>query len=238
MPAGPRAPVVALTVEVLDRPHYEGQRRYQLFTDYAECLWRAGATPFLVPGDTPPERLPQLLDRCDAVLLTGGDDLDLRRCGGPAPTPECKPVPAEQQRTVFALARLALERHVPVLGVCLGMQALGVLHGAPLCQHLEQAERHLRGRRHPVRLSRGSRLARVLGLDELEVPSFHHQALAGAGTGLDPVGWSDDDVLEGLEVADHPFALGVQWHPERTAPGDPSQRLFSALVAAARGEPS
>jgi putative glutamine amidotransferase len=233
--------VIGLTTEVLDAPWYEGRRRYQLFTDYSACLRAVGAIPLLIPGDTLPEDLPALLDRVDGVLTTGGDDADLRALGGPAPTPECKPVPAEQQELNLALTELVLQRDMPLLAVCFGMQMLGLHYQAGFDQHIAQHADHGGGIVHPVRLEADSRMAEVIGSTEFDVPSFHHQALTDAGStegargplGLRAVGWAPDGTLEAVEAPEASFALGVQWHPERAPDSAATRALFSRFVAAA-----
>lgn len=226
--------VIGVTTEVLDAPWYEGRRRYQLFTDYSRCLREAGAMPLLIPGDTPPEDLPALLDRVDGVLTSGGDDADLRPLGGPAPTAECKPVPIEQQEMNLELARLVVERDMPLLAVCFGMQMLGLAHGARFEQHMKEHEDHTRGVEHAVQLTAGSRLAELIGSASIEVPSFHHQALLDCGQDLQPAGHAPDGTLEAVELADSTFAFGVQWHPERAPDSAATRALFSRFAEAAR----
>ncbi len=227
--------VIGLTTEVLAPPWYEGRERYQLFSDYSACLRRADAQLLLIPGDTPVADLPTLLDRLDGVLATGGDDADLRPLGGPPPTADCKPVPASQQVMNLALSRLLLEREMPLLAVCFGMQMLGLSHGSGFEQHLDTHAAHAGGVEHEVRLASGCRLAQWLGSESLRVPSFHHQALTDAGGGpLTGTGWAADGTLEALEHPQHPFAVGVQWHPERAPDSPASIALFSRFVAAAK----
>lgn len=240
MPADSRV-LIGLTTEVLDSPWYEGRRRYQLFTDYSACLREVGAIPVLIPGDTPEADLPAILDGLDGVLTTGGDDADLRALGGPAPTPECKPVPLEQQSMNLALTRLVLERDMPLFAVCFGMQMMGLTHGAEFDQHMELHADHGKGIEHPVRLEADSKMAEVVGATEFSVPSFHHQALLDAGStqnaplpgGMRAVGWAPDGTLEAVEISTARFALGVQWHPERAPDSAASRALFSRFVAAA-----
>ncbi len=229
----PAAPLIGVTVELLDAPYYEGRRRFQLFTDYLPCLRAAGAVPVLLPTDGPPEEAEAWLEGLDGLLMTGGDDPDLRPFGGPAPDHRCKPVPAEQQQMNLALVRAACRRRMPLLGVCLGMQMMGLVHGAPYCQHLDGADGHLKGALHPVAPAPGSLLARLLGPAPVEVASFHHQALAGPGDGLRVTGTSPDGIVEAVEIDGQDFALGVQWHPERRPDSAATKALFSGFAAAA-----
>ena len=232
---GDGRPLIGLTVEVLEPPLYEGRRRYQLFTDYLEgCLREAGGVGILIPGDTPPDDLGPILEALDGILLTGGDDLDLRALGGPAPLETSKPVPPLQQALNLALVEEAGRRKMPTLGVCLGMQVMGVGAGAPFIQHLEDADRHRAGVEHEVRPVSGTLLASLLGEEPFSVPSFHHQALEAPGETLRASAWSEDGILEGVEDPEHPFSVGVQWHPERAPDSAATRALFSGFVEAAR----
>jgi putative glutamine amidotransferase len=230
--------LIGVTVELLDQPWYEGQRRFQLFADYLPCLRAAGLTPVLLPTDAPLDRaeaeVAAVLDRLDGLLMTGGDDADLRALGGPAPTAECKPVPPEQQSFNLALVEQACALDLPLLGVCFGMQMLGLAHGAPLIQHMDRAGEHTKGVRHSVAPVAGSRLAALVGEAAFKVPSYHHQALAGSGDALVAGAWAEDGTLEAIEHSELRFALGVQWHPERAPQSAASRALFSGFGAAAQ----
>ena len=226
--------VIGMTTELLDAPWYEGRRRYQLFTDYADCLRAEGAVVFLIPGDTPPTDLPPLLARMDGLLLCGGDDFDLSLLGGPEPLPECKPIPPEQQNLNLALVRAAMNEDLPLLGICLGMQAMSLAHHSELIQHIEDGDAHIKGQEHPVSAVPSTKIADLLGTDAIDVRSFHHQAIGKAGDGLVASAWSADGILEAIERPDLAFALGVQWHPERWPDSDASRALFSGFVQAAR----
>lgn len=230
-------PVVGVTVELLDRPWYDGRRRFQLFADYLPCLRAVGLRPLLLPTDAPvgdaAAEAAALLERVDGLLMTGGDDADLRPLGGPAPTPECKPVPAEQQAFNLALVAEACARDLPLFGVCFGMQMMGLAHRAPLVQHMERAGEHGGGREHAVTAVPGSRLAALVGEAPFAVPSYHHQALETPGA-LEAGAWAEDGTLEAVESAAQRFALGVQWHPERAPASAASRALFDGFARAAR----
>jgi putative glutamine amidotransferase len=130
--------------------------------------------------------------------------------------------------------KAALERDVPLLGVCRGMQLMSVVCGGSLVQHLPDVVGHERHRPspgvyglHEVRLEQGSRAAAILG-ETVSVPSYHHQGLGSPGS-LSVTGWADDDTPEVVEHPDRRFALGVLWHPE----AGEDLRLFTALIVAA-----
>jgi anthranilate synthase component 2/putative glutamine amidotransferase len=139
----------------------------------------------------------------------------------------------------LALLRGALDRDLPVLGVCRGLQVLNVALGGDLEQHLPDRTGDLSHqiapatyRRRPVEISADSRLGEILGRTA-EVPCYHHQAVGRLGAGLVATAWSADRTVEAAELPGARFAVGVQWHPE-TDPDDP--RLFEAFVAASRKE--
>ena len=227
-------PLIGVTVELLDAPWYEGQRRFQLFTSYMPVIRAAGMIPVLIPGDAPPADVDAILDRLDGVLMTGGDDVDLRPYGGPAPTEECKPVPLEQQTMNLELVRGTLQRDMPLFGVCFGMQMMGLLYEAPFEQQLDNFTAHTKGIEHLVKPCEGSLLAQLVGTKDFLVPSFHHQALIEPGATLKASAWADDGTLEAVELPEKPFALGVQWHPERAPDSLATRALFSGFADAAR----
>ena len=234
MPDDLDAPLIGLTIELLDAPWYEGRRRFQLFTAYTDSLRTAGAIPLLIPTDAGRDELEQLLNKLDGVLMTGGDDADLSLLGGPQPEETCKPVPPVQQNMNLKLAELLTSRNQPVLGICLGMQMLGLFHGCGYIQHLGTANQHTEGTPHLVTASPHSKLAAIVGDGAFEILSYHHQALADCNTPLTIAARSEDGCLEAIERPDLDFCMGVQWHPEKTPECPSSRALFSAFVAAAR----
>jgi putative glutamine amidotransferase len=205
---------------------------------YATAVQRAGALALLLPPDDAVAEAPEeLLDRIDALILAGGSDLDPGAYGA-RPHPETRDTWPERDRFELGLARGALERGMPVLGICRGMQILNVARGGTLVQHLpdllgNDEHRHTPGAfgDHEVRLEPGSLAARAAGAERTTVKSHHHQGINKVGEGLVASGWSvSDDLVEAIELPDRPFALGVMWHPEE----DERSRIVGALVAAAR----
>jgi putative glutamine amidotransferase len=199
---------------------------------YSRAVQRAGGLALLLPPD--PEPL-EVLDRVDALVLTGGSDIDPATYGA-EPHPATLGTVPERDEFELALARAALERDMPVLGICRGMQLLNVACGGGIEQHLPDVVGHENHRHtpgvfadHEVRLEPGSLAERVVGRDREGVKSHHHQAIDAPGDGLVASGWADDGVVEAIEAPDRRFALGVLWHPEE----DEASRVMSALVEAA-----
>jgi len=202
--------------------------------NYVACLARAGALPVLLP---PVADVESVLGRLDGLVCTGGSDVEPARYGA-QPHPATDPPRTDRDRTELAVVSAALDQGLPLLGICRGLQVVNVLRGGTLHQHLPDLVGHDAHSptpgafgAHRVRVEPGSRLAGILGRDDVTVPTHHHQGVDRLGTGLTPVAWSDDGVLEAAEIDGHPFALAVQWHPE--AGDDPA--LFRALLEAAGG---
>jgi putative glutamine amidotransferase len=207
---------------------------------YTEAVQRAGGIAVLLPPDAGLAADPDdVLDALDGLILAGGRDVDPATYGAERHAAADEPR-TERDEFEIALARRAMERDIPLLGVCRGMQIMNIARGGTLVQHLPEHvgnETHRRsigtfeGNDHPVRLAPGSLAARVTGDEHHGTLSHHHQGIEQVGDGLEVSGWSDDDELpEALEDRGLRFALGVQWHPE----ADPSSPVIAALVEAAR----
>ena len=184
-----------------------------------------------------PRDIERMLEHVDGLLLSGGDDFDTARLGLGPTHREAVPVPAQKQDWDFALARLALERGLPVLGICYGMQLLGLAEGGRMLQHLPEdrpgCQEHRNKVVHTVALEPGSRLARLVEERALEVVSSHHQALETVGPRWKISAHDAEGLIEAIERDGHPFAVGVQWHPELAEEGSPHDRLFRGLIGAA-----
>ncbi len=183
-----------------------------------------------------------VLDQVQGILFAGGgEDIDPRRYGC---EPHPKTTPPDDARDCFelALAKAALERGIPMLGICRGAQLLGVALSGQLVQdigsNLLDAQEHIssdagRVAEHWIVLASGSRLAEVIGSERILVNSFHHQANSLLGPGVLRAAWSDDGVTEAIELGTG-FVLGVQWHPERMLDVSSSHRLFDNFIGECR----
>ena len=227
-----RRPVIGLTTYAEQARFGLGDRvAAMLPLSYVRAVHASGGRAVLVTADDPGT---DVLDVLDGLVLAGGSDVDAARYGErPHPTSQVRP---ERDEAELLLLRAALDRDLPVLGICRGMQLMAVAHGGKLHQHLPEAlgtdsHRPIGGPRfgeHLVRLEPGSLCHRLLG-DTVAVNSFHHQGVRDPG-GLVATGWCPDDgLIEAVEDPARRFTVGVQWHPEDT----PDHRLFAALVAAA-----
>jgi putative glutamine amidotransferase len=205
---------------------------------YPAAVQRAGGLALILPPDETASESPDVvLDRINGLLLAGGADVDPTSYGAQR-HPETGITWPERDRFEIALARRAIEREIPVLAACRGMQILNVALGGTLHQHLPEVigtdvHCHTPGvfGDHEVRLEPGSLAARAVGAERSLVKSHHHQGNATLGDGLVATGWSTDDgLIEAVELPGEPYVLGVLWHPEE----DEASRVIASLTEAAR----
>jgi putative glutamine amidotransferase len=215
------------------------QQAFLLPRNYIDAVQAAGGLAVMLPADDRVVDEPdELLDVLDGLILAGGADIDPGAYGAER-HPETLGTVPERDSFEIALTRRALERDLPTLGICRGMQLMNVARGGTLLQHLPESHGHQEHRRNPgsfdnadhdVRLAEGSLAARAAGETEHGTKSHHHQGVDRLGDGFEITGWSAfDELPEAIEVPGSRFALGVQWHPE----ADETSRLIAALVAEA-----
>lgn len=241
-----RAPIIGITTAPATHvPPILGIPRplQALDTSYLDAVAVAGGVPVMLPP-VPPESVPDVLDRVDALVLPGGGDVDPARYGE-ARHPETYGVDPARDEVEMAAVDAALERRLPLLAICRGLQVLNVALGGSLVQHIEgeHAVVHRDVDRwdspgHAITFSPDSCVAEVLGTTELHVNSLHHQAVARPGRGVEVVGRDEHGIVESIAVDGHPEVIAVQWHPELLAAHEPHSRLFDWLVDAARARQS
>jgi putative glutamine amidotransferase len=200
---------------------------------YTRAVERAGGTPVILPP-VPASSVPVLIAGLNGLLLTGGRDVD-PSLYDEAPHEQTDLPDHRRDRFELILTRAAIDADLPFLAVCRGMHILNVARGGTLIQHLPDRlgnQSHkpdpVKMTTHDLQISAASKLGRVLG-ETAQAPAAHHQAISRIGSGLLTVAWTQDQVVEALELQGHRFGLGVQWRPEE---GD-DRRLFEALVSAA-----
>ena len=214
---------------------------FSLPINYVKAVAATGAIPILLAGFELAED--HLLDVIDGLILAGGGDIDPETYGG-RHHPMLYGIQSDRDRFEVELLKGALEDpEFPVLAICRGMQVLNVALGGDLEPHLpdvrgESVIHRLPPRnptRHPVQLESSTVLEEIYGETEFEVCSWHHQEVRRLGSGLEPIAYAADGVVEGLVYSEHSFVVGVQWHPEMQVAEDPLQRrLFTELTERAR----
>jgi putative glutamine amidotransferase len=242
----PSQPIIGVTSDFnageKDRP---GGREptYFLRARYVQAIEAAGGLPLILPITSHKKGIAKLLDLVDGLLITGsGPDLN------PSLYKETKRYRFKvmsRERTGFelALAKAAWEREIPTLGICGGMQLLTVAAGGSLYQDLpaqlktlikHQQQAYATEPSHWVEVEPGTKLRKIVNAPKIRVNSSHHQGVKSVPADLMINARAEDGVIEGIEAPDHPFLVGVQWHPEFLYTSDRiSRKLFATLLAAA-----
>ena len=230
----PSAPLIGVSVGHLPSGNrsIDGADR-----EYSRAVQLAGGAPVLLPATTGTD-VGALVSRIDGLLLSGGGDVDPAAYGAER-LPQTGGVDPQRDEVEFSLLAAALDRGLPVLGVCRGCQVINVALGGSLHQHvpdltpLEHLRRDPRDRiSHTVAVEKGSLLHEVVGREEVEVNSIHHQAVDRLARPLRAVACAPDGIVEAVEDPSRPL-LGVQWHPESLVPADAHLALFEWLTRAA-----
>ena len=233
-----RKPVIAVT------PMYDpGEERYTLKSAYMQMLEGLGAVPLILPLTDDPVILEAYLDLCDGLVLSGGGDLDPARYGHRDEGLSGGILPLRDEMEL-ALCRMAVERDLPVLGICRGHQVLNVALGGTLYQDLKiqmgtdcahQVLDPVGGFVHPVELVPGTPLAQNQGTGSVMVNSRHHQAVRDLAPGLVVQAVSPDGVIESVYLPGKRFIWGVQWHPESIwSASEENRKIAEEFLRAAR----
>jgi putative glutamine amidotransferase len=238
-------PLIAVSTSVTVDKYPE---RAYVNASYLNAVQQAGGVPVPLAPQLTPEARAEIFKHVRGVLLTGGGDVDPARFGE-APHPTTSEVSTARDALEIELTRWAVAKRVPLLAVCRGLQVLNVALGGSLYQDIssepgspfDHSQVGLQGKArhvptHHVKVRDGSRLAGILGALEVDVNSFHHQAIKRLGQGLADVAWAPDSIIEGVELTEpDQFVVGVQWHPEELVAADrAASNLFAALVSRAR----
>ncbi len=218
----------------------------QIHYDYLIALEKAGAIPLCAPPGIKKRDIPQALKRCDGILLIGGRDYD-PRLWGEEMQPDTVLISLTRQKFDINFAHCAQEAGIPILGICGGHQLINIAAGGTLFTSLETQIKGALVHRsrsgpfqkayHPVSVDRTSRLLSELGSTDLEVNSFHHQAVKDPGRGLQVTARAPDGVIEAIEGIDKPV-FGVQWHPEKELSDPVQMKIFKKFVVICREQKS
>lgn len=233
-----KRPLIGITLDRDDTSGIAHEAVYELRENYFSAIWQAGGLAIGLPHQE--DYIPDLLDRLDGVIISGGMfDIDPALYGDvPRDNLTLKP---KRTRFELAIAREALKRDMPILGICGGLQILGVVAGARLNQDIgkdvpgsvDHMHDHAPDRSaHKVFITPHSRLANLLSREMLEVNSLHHQSLRELSDDITVSARAEDGVIEAIELQKHRFAIGLQWHPEYLVGSE--HAIFEGLVSAAR----
>jgi putative glutamine amidotransferase len=227
-------PLIGITVDTADEqpPHYESPMAY------STAVEKAGGVPMLLPYRIDHALIPEIVDRLQGLLFSGGNDLD-PVLYGESYHPKAVPIDPDRQRFELALMAEVERRRMPTLGICLGSQVMNVYRGGSLNQFLPDIPRHaaIEHRnldraypRHGILLEPESIATQVIGHREVDGNTAHKQSVKSVGRGLRVTATSPDGVIEGIEDPTFPLFLGVQWHPERLHDEKDHLALFKLLV--------
>lgn len=237
----PKAPVIGITTDVA-QGSAKGKREplYFLPQRYVDAVAAAGAVPLILPPTGSTLAMRRLLGRLDGLILSGGNFDIHPSFYGEKPMAKLGAIKAERSAFELELTAAALQRDLPLLGICGGAQAINVVLGGSLYQDIgaqvanaqEHQQSHKKiNRGHRIAIRAGSLLGKILGQSHTEVNTSHHQAVKALGRGLTVNASASDGIVEGIESGTHSFVIGVQWHPERMAPRDGRQRrIFTTLA--------
>ena len=198
---------------------------------YSHAIERAGGVPLILPPlEFSSSRARDVIHRVDAVVLHGGGDIDPARYGQRPTTDELYGINARHDAAELAVVSAALDRGLPMLAICRGLQIMNVALGGTLIQHIEVPDH--RNEFHDVDLVPGCRTAEAMGTTHpWRCHSFHHQAIDRLGRDLLVVGRHADGTIEAVETTGAAWVVGVQWHPEDNADTEADQQgLFDELV--------
>lgn len=226
-------PVIGVTLP------YENERdRYFLPKAYAASIEAAGGMPILLTNLEEPV-INHIVSLLDGVLLTGGSDVDPRYFDE-EPLPQTGEITPERDEFEIKLSKLVLKRNIPILAICRGIQVLNIAAGGTIyqdinSQYMKPIKHNQKAPRwygtHKINIGYNTKLYDILGVDNLRVNSFHHQAIKNTAKNFIVNAKSSDGIIEGIESVAHKFALGVQWHPECMWERNPKMlQLFKGFI--------
>lgn len=231
-----KKPVIGITSAYVK--HNSFMEGVYVHEDYHKSIARNKAIPLILPY-TSPELAIEMIDLCDGIILSGGEDVDPFFYGQEPHLHLGETIP-QRDEVEIAMVKYALDRELPLLAICRGVQILNVALGGTLIQDIpstmkepiQHSQKVDRSREtHWVTLDKESKLYQIFGEESVRVNSLHHQALDRIANDLNVVAKATDGIIEAVEYAHSPFAIGVQWHPESLASSNPlMNKLFTEFI--------
>lgn len=225
-------------------PSYDEKELQQtVYMRYVRAIQRAGGAPFVLPLTEDVAVMQRMVEACDGVLFTGGDDMHPRYYGC-CLHEHCGELALVRDKAEVIFANEFLKTDKPFLGICRGIQFINVMYGGTLYQDIAAEYKagciHRQPRPfnvpfHEVKLTKGGKLYEICGAETIQVNSMHHQSVKKLGAGLVAEGYAPDGVFEALSATDREYGIGVQWHPEHLVEKDneAALRIFTSFIEAA-----
>lgn len=233
-------PIIGITLDSEEAGEYSSYPWYALRKDYFSAIAELGGIPIALPYHA--SLVDDYLTMIDGLILSGGDvDIPPGQYGEATTSHDTLMLKEDRTRFEWTLLETALKRHIPVLGICAGEQLLNAMLGGTLVQHIPDdipdALEHKQPMPHhepyhEVTVKEGTLLHRITGKTTIKTNSHHHQAVRDVGKDLVVNAVASDGVIEGIEHTDHPFCLGIEWHPEYIA-CEEDRAIMQALIKAA-----
>lgn len=234
------SPKIGITLDYEEAQTYSKKPWYALRENYCTAVSNLGALALPLPHDV--EKVNEYLDLIDGLVITGGAFDVSPELYGQSEKHDTVITKDNRTKFEFAITRGAIERNIPILGICGGEQLLNVVLGGTLIQHipdsiknpLEHEQKNPRDEAgHSIKITAGSLLGKIVGKSEMAVNTAHHQAVDIVAPNMLVNAVTSDGVIEGIELPSHPFCLGVQWHPEYHVDAADS-KIFEAFIAACK----
>lgn len=213
---------ISANIEIAtDSVPFAGRKRVRLYNGYVNSVIQAGGIPIIIPVTTDKNILKEYIELMDGLIISGGYDVDPARYNED-PHPLLQGTFPERDEFEFTLAKMAMDKEIPLLGICRGHQILNVLNGGTLYQDISLKEgsfiKHAQSSHgtvvtHKINIEKDSMLYSILG-DSTMVNSLHHLSIKDLAPGFKIVATANDGVIEAIEKEGDYFAMGVQWHPE------------------------
>lgn len=236
-------PIIGVTMTRMQSQH--GYPLHMVTEAYIRAITASGGCPVLIPLGQPEENLTRIFSMVDGILFTGGGDVQPELYHS-LPHPLVEDIDSERDQIEIFLVNEAVNKNLPFLGICRGIQVINVALGGTLYEDvLDQRPESMRHDyfpemprqylAHEVRLESGSRLAYIIGQTTAPVNSLHHQGIKQLAPGLQASAFATDGLIEACELPDHRFGLAVQWHPEWLNAEPNMPNIFKHFIEAAQG---
>ena len=219
-------PIIGITTDIKNG-------NFEIEEKYAHAVAKASGIPLLIPSmPKNKELIKETVERIDGLLLPGSRDMDPKYYKQ-EPHPKLRPMSLERTEMEFAVLEQTINKDLPVLAICGGMQLLNVAFGGDLYQDiyafLPDALPHEKGAPHEVNIDTNTKLFEITGIEKISVKSYHHQAVDKVGEGLRKSAETADNVVEAIESTSGNYILGIQWHPE-LEDGEISKKIFRSFI--------